>query len=152
MPLQRRSSKSLRLTAETKRYKNDARTMPQVRACMTVPNKGTRMNVEESPRTGQTDPMHPICSINANNTKSINVHQNATPPDLQFHLCFCFLGNPAALLISMSPSASHLEAFTNCTQLMNCFAAMTGKLIPASIHGKVESILFARAYSNAAAL
>jgi hypothetical protein len=36
--------------------------------------------------------------------------------------------------------------------LMNCFAAMTGKLMPARIHGKVESILFARAYSNAAAL
>ena len=36
--------------------------------------------------------------------------------------------------------------------LMICFPNMTGLLTPAKIHGTVESILFARAISNAPAL
>jgi hypothetical protein len=61
------------------------------------------------------------------------------------------LGNPASLLASRSPSASHLLALTNCTTLIICFPAMTGALTPAMTHGQNESILFARASSSAPA-
>lgn len=62
------------------------------------------------------------------------------------------LGRPFALLSCLSTSASHLLAFTSCTTLMTCFAAMMGKLTPASTQGTNESILLARASSSAAAL
>ena len=52
----------------------------------------------------------------------------------------------------LSPSASHLLALTNCTTFNICFAAITGHETAASIHGTVESILFARANSMAHAL
>jgi len=68
------------------------------------------------------------------------------------HLFFLFLGRPAALLNSMSPSANHRLALANCTTLRICLKNMTGKLIPARIQGTVESILFARASSSAPAL
>lgn len=69
-----------------------------------------------------------------------------------FHLIFLFLGKPAALLISKSPSASQRLALTSCTILMICFPNMTGKLTPAMTQGQNESILLARASSSAAAL
>lgn len=65
---------------------------------------------------------------------------------------FFLLGNPCSLLVLVSPSASHLLALTNCTTFKTCFAAITGDEMAASIHGKVESILFARANSMAHAL
>ena len=68
------------------------------------------------------------------------------------HFDLFFRGNPAALRIATSPSANHLLALTNCTTLMPCLIAMMGKLTPAMTHGQKESILFARASSNAAAL
>ena len=71
-----------------------------------------------------------------------------TPP----HFDSVFRGSPAALLISISPSANHLLALTNCTTLMPCLIAIIGKLTPAITQGQKESILFARASSNAAAL
>jgi hypothetical protein len=64
---------------------------------------------------------------------------------------FAFLGRPAFLLASRSPSASHLLALTICTMLMYCLAAMTGADAIMRIHGTVELILFARAISMAAA-
>jgi hypothetical protein len=67
---------------------------------------------------------------------------------------FCLLsrGNPAAFRMLMSPSANHLLAFTNCTTLRICLPAMMGLLTPARTQGQKESILFARANSNAPAL
>ncbi len=44
-----------------------------------------------------------------------------------------------------SPSASHRLAFISCTPLMNCLAAMTGKLVPAMTQGQKLSILLALA-------
>jgi hypothetical protein len=52
----------------------------------------------------------------------------------------------------MSPSANHLLALINCQTLMTCFKAIIGALILRITHGTNESILFARASSNAAAL
>ena len=65
---------------------------------------------------------------------------------------FFFLGKPCSLLVLLSPSASHLLALTNCTTFKICLAAITGDETAASIHGPVESILFARASSMAHAL
>ncbi len=65
---------------------------------------------------------------------------------------FLFFGRPCSLLVFISPSASHLLALINCTTFKICFAAMTGDETAASIHGKVESILLARANSIAHAL
>ena len=62
-----------------------------------------------------------------------------------------FLGSPAAFLAALSPSASHLLAFTICTTLIYCFAAIIGALTAMQIQGTVESILFARAISIAPA-
>ena len=49
---------------------------------------------------------------------------------------FFFLrGSPWALLVSISPSASHRLALTSWMTFNICFAAMTGKEIPARIQG-----------------
>lgn len=82
--------------------------------------------------------------------KILNVNPIWKIMPLKIHLLF--FGSPAALRISKSPSASHLLAFTNCTTLMICLPAMIGKLTPAITHGQKESILLARANSNAPAL
>lgn len=67
--------------------------------------------------------------------------------------CYLFLfGSPSAFLAALSPSASHLLAFTSCNTLRNCLAAMTGNETPAMTHGQKLSILFARASSIAHAL
>lgn len=58
----------------------------------------------------------------------------------------------AFLLAATSPSPSHLLALINWITLITCLPAMTGKLMPARIHGTVLSILFARAISKAPAL
>jgi hypothetical protein len=52
----------------------------------------------------------------------------------------------------MSPSASHLLAFTICTTLINCFPAIIGAETPVMTHGQKLSILFALASSIAPAL
>ena len=62
------------------------------------------------------------------------------------------LKRAASLLAARSPSASHLLAFTSWMTLIICFPAMIGKLMMASIHGTVLSILLARAISKAPAL
>lgn len=67
-------------------------------------------------------------------------------------MALTFLGSPAAFLRSLSPSANHLHALTNCTTFKNCLKANPNRLMAARIHGTVESILFARASSNAPAL
>ena len=58
----------------------------------------------------------------------------------------------AAFLLATSPSAIQRLAFTSWMTLRTCFASMTGALMPTRIQGTVESILFARAISNAPAL
>lgn len=63
-----------------------------------------------------------------------------------------FFGNPCSALAALSPSASHLLAFTNCITFSNCFAAMNGNETPATIQGPVLSILLALASSIAHAL
>ena len=85
-----------------------------------------------------------ISSVDAN----INIPHS---PDISYLYLF-FRGNPAAFLMAISPSANHLLALTNCTTLMPCLTNMTGRLIPTITQGQKESILFARASSNAAAL
>lgn len=68
------------------------------------------------------------------------------------HIYLFFFGNPCSFLADLSPSASHLLAFTSCSTLRNCFAAITGNDTPAITHGQKLSILFARANSIAHAL
>lgn len=51
----------------------------------------------------------------------------------------------------LSPSASHLLAFTIWMTFMYCFITMTGAAATVKIHGTVLSILFALAISIAAA-
>ena len=63
-----------------------------------------------------------------------------------------FLESPFASLDLMSTSASHLLALTSWITLMNCFAAMAGKLTMTMTQGQNEPILFARAISSAPAL
>jgi hypothetical protein len=58
----------------------------------------------------------------------------------------------ASFRLATSPSANQRLAFTIWITLMICFPTMTGALMPTRIHGTVESILFARAISNAPAL
>ena len=88
---------------------------------------------------------------------TMNTHIGVnSPPQISDTSCpaqtFFFLGKPCSLLVLLSPSASHLLALTNCTTFSICFAAITGHEMAASIHGTVESILFARANSMAHAL
>ena len=64
----------------------------------------------------------------------------------------CFLGSPRFFLSFLSPSASHLLACTSWTTLTHCLKSMTGAEPANMIHGMLESILLARAYSIAAAL
>ena len=63
-----------------------------------------------------------------------------------------FFGNPCSALAALSPSASHLLAFTNCNTFRYCFATMKGDEIAATIQGPLLSILLARASSIAHAL
>lgn len=76
----------------------------------------------------------------------------STDEDVSLYFIFRLRGKPAALLISMSPSASQRLALTNCTILIHCLPNMIGKLTPAMTQGQKESILLARASSRAPAL
>lgn len=84
--------------------------------------------------------------------REIEKKRQLFPQSGSVHFCFRFLGSPAAFRAATSPSANHLLALTNCTTLMNCFKPIIGKLMPAITQGTNESILFALANSNAAAL
>lgn len=68
-------------------------------------------------------------------------------------VCLAFLrGRPFSFRILTSTSASHLLALYIWTPLIICFMTMNGMLTPAISHGPSESILLARAISNAEAL
>ena len=110
-------------------------------------------NAQELNNCVQMQPLnHALRKLSAltENVEQCNVDLGLLPCVAYFVLLF--LGKPAALLISISPSANQLEALTNCTTLMTCLPNITGKLTPAMTQGQNESILFARANSNAPAL
>jgi hypothetical protein len=116
------------------------------------PVSQTRREVTDPSFVGSTFEMQAVDQPRPNPQYAVDY---ATHPSLLFKvshsspiasprsLIQSFFASLAFLLACMSPSASHLLAFTNCTTLMICLPNMTGKDVPARIHGTVLSSLFA---------